>query len=197
MIQKPCSSGAVALLAILLACGLSACTAANSDGNTSVPDGPYKALILQAKDRVTTEFQKEVLSDGEITRAEYDEAVHRYVKCYADQDIVVQAHINSGGYYQYGVSSPKSVQFQADTNQCWAKNLDGVEDIYIQMLTNPAGIDIVDAEVACLRKGGLVDESFTGEQLKKLLAEDPTGGNLPYDHQDPVARRCNLNPASG
>jgi hypothetical protein len=171
---------------VMVACG--------SKPGATVPDGPYRAQILQAQQRATSDFERGVLSDGKITKAEYDEAVQRYVKCMADKGVTVNPYEMGGGYYGYSVPSRENDTFQRWGDSCAKGTTYLVEDLYIQMLTNPSGGDIDDAVAACLARKGLVDNSFTGSELKRLNAIDPRGKNLPYDSADPDAIACETNP---
>lgn len=186
-VMRRCGSAIIAgALMLVAACG-------GADG-PSVPDGPYRAQIIQAQQEATSDFQRQVLSDGKITKAEYDEAVHRYVKCFTDQGVDVTAYDNGGGYYQYGVPSDENGKFQQLSDSCAKGTVALIEDLYIQMLTNPSGGDIDDAVAACLIRKHLVDNTFTGAELKQLQAADPRGKNLPYDQNDPDAMACETNP---
>lgn len=156
--------------------------------------GPYRAQIVQARQQAASDFQRDVLADGTITKAEYDEAVNRYVQCLGDKGVAVTAADNGGGYYQYAVASGQDAKFQQWSDPCAKGTTDLIEDLYIQMLTNPSGGDIDDAVAACLVRKGLVDKSFTGSELKRLNAADPRGENLPYDSADPEAIACETNP---
>lgn len=157
-------------------------------------DRPYQAQTLQARQQATSDFQRGVLADGTITKAEYDEAVNRYVRCLGDKGVTVTAVDNGGGYDQYAVASGQDAKFQQWSDSCANGTTDLIEDLYIQMLTNPSGGDIDDAVAACLARKGLVDRSFTGSELKQLNLADPRGKNLPYDSADPDAVACETNP---
>lgn len=160
----------------------------------AVPDGPYKAQILQARQQATSDFQREVLADGVITKAEFDEAVQRYVKCMADKGVDATPYDMGGGYYGYAVSSDSNDQFQRFSDACHEGTTALIEDLYIQMLTNPSGGNIDDAIAACLIRKGLVDATFTGAELRRLYSADPRGKNMPFDTNDPEARACTINP---
>ncbi len=172
------------------------CTTGGGTPEATVPDGPYKAQVLRAQQDATSDFERQVLSDGAISAAEYDEAVARYVRCFADQGVTVTPS-DIGGYYQYGVAKDEAEKFRTLSESCAKGNTLIIEDLYIQMLTNPSGGDIYDAVAACLVRKGLASESLTGSELKQLQAADPRGANLPYDPEDPEARACEINPEAG
>lgn len=180
---------ALCLIAMTL---LGACASEENSG--AVPDGPYKAQIFQARQQATSDFQREVLADGIITKAEFDEAVQRYVTCMADKGVEVKPYDMGGGYYGYAVGSDSNDQFQRFSDACHEGATALIEDLYIQMLTNPSGGNIEDAVAECLVRKGLVDATFTGAELRRLSSADPRGKNMPFDTNDPEAVACRINP---
>ena len=176
--QKNC------LLVTLLVAGTSACGATGSDA----PKGPYSADIQQAKAKTTSDFQRQVLADGKITRAEYEEAVDRYVSCMNSHGAEISKTLNSAGYYYYsqpGVASPSSW-----TTKCADDSTGFVESLYVQMLRNPNHIDENELMAQCLVRSRLAPAGYTG----KKYAEDQKAA-FPFSADDPRFNACLDNPS--
>lgn len=56
-------------------------TGCSASSSAAPGAGPYSAEIKAAAKQATSDFERGVLSDGVITRAEYQEAIQRYVDC--------------------------------------------------------------------------------------------------------------------
>lgn len=155
---------------------------------TAAPDDdPYQIRYEEALRAATSDFERAVLEDGEITRAEYEEAVERYVSCMADAGVEVGLH-EQGGYYTYSAAAASG--FDATHDRCAEGTTLLVAGLYVDQLTNPGAEDYDELIVACLIRAGLVDPDYTAEQL----TADATDQTLPLDDSSAGFHGCMANP---
>lgn len=155
----------------------------------SPEDGPYSARFAEAMQQATSDFEREVLADGVVTRAEYEEAVERYVECMADVGIKVTL-IDQEGYYVYSFAQTPGLD--AADIECMRGTTLLVSGLYTDPLKNPGNDDYDEIVVACLKRAGVVDERYTATQF----ASDSVDHTLPVDDEDPALSRCMANPSS-
>lgn len=155
---------------------------------TAAPDeDPYRLRYEEALRAATSDFERAVLGDGEITRAEYEEAVERYVSCMADAGIEVGLH-EQGGYYTY--SSAAAPGFDATHDRCAEGTTLLIAGLYVARLTNPGAEDYDELIVACLIRAGLVEADYTAERF----TADATDQTLPFDDASAGFDGCMANP---
>lgn len=153
-------------------------------------DHPYADRYAEALNRATSDFERSVLADGTITRAEYEEAVSRYVTCMTETGFAVTLE-EQHGYYVYSYHDAPGLD--AADARCVEGNTAVIAGLYVDQLTNPGADDIDTLIVACLVREGLVDSDYTTEQF----AGDATSGALPFDDTAPAFDSCMANPSRG
>jgi major membrane immunogen (membrane-anchored lipoprotein) len=169
-------------LPILAACGV------NQTSNRPTNANPYTAQIKEAAEKSKSEYSRRVLSDGVITRREYDDTVRRAVICAEKQGVKVNV-TSYQGLNRYGVKKAATRIFK----QCSEDNLALIEGLYTATIMNPAKEDIDELTARCLRKSKLAPASLTGRQLKDALAAEATD-SLPFKTSDPRFDACMTNP---
>lgn len=183
------------ILPLTLTLSLAAGCGEASDPRSSDTD-PYAAEIKAAARGARSEFERQVMSDGKITRREYEETVQRAVTCARDRGVEVNV-ITRYGINQYEVIGDEEGVF----DQCSDTYLGVIEALYSSTVMNPQKEDIFDLTAECLRKSGLADESFTGEDFKSIVIPGGTDGSrgvsgaFPFDESDPRFEACSINPA--
>lgn len=143
------------------------CSAAETEAN------PFEARFEEARTQATTDFERDILEDGEITRAEYDEAVNRFIECMEAQSIKISA-VEQSGYYVFSTTSASSAYEAADP-QCRPGTIDVIEALYVDMTMNPENRPYNEVMRECLIARGLVDEDFTTKDLNDEMSR---GGEL-------------------
>lgn len=156
--------GALVLLAGLIAGGSTGCAAATSDTSN-----PYAALFEQARSQATTDFERAALEDDEITRAEYEEGVNRYVECMASQGASVSP-IDQFGYFVFETSD--SAAYERADPQCRLGTIEHVEPLYVDILTNPQMQPHLVLVAECLTARGVVEPGFDDADLQRALDEE-------------------------
>jgi hypothetical protein len=146
-----------------------------------------------ARKKATSDFERDVLADLDISRAEYEEAIRRYVRCVEDQGVEIEA-IPQSGYYTFGASGrDASVIDQAQTS-CRVGTIDLIEPIYVDKLVNPGKQNMDELIAACLVRKGVAPSSYTGKQLK--ADRDNDLANAPFDREDDRVSDCHGNPSA-
>lgn len=171
-----------------------------------MPTGPYAERIEAARGQVTSAFEKNVLADGEINRAEYEEAVQRFLSCTDAQNIKVEVEDQEGYYIYSSASDPE--EFDRVYAICAPGTVDVIAGLYTDMLVNPTNGDLDTMTAACFVRAGLVNEPFTAADFRDLLSRSGTedrDGDSKETRIDPEAQRlvnteeaniCMANPAS-
>jgi hypothetical protein len=160
-------------------------------------DGPYAAEILAASKVATSDFERSVLSDGMITRAEYEESVQRLVSCGKDRGITISP-IAQGEVYNY--SFPLTDTSDAVMTECSAGTTMVIETIYSNMVRNPAKGDYEALVASCLARSGLAPSGYDKSQyLADRSAVEKDGvltADFPFDPEDPRLAECESDPES-
>lgn len=167
-------------------------------GDSTPAGGAYAAQFEQARQAATSDFERDVLADDEITRAEYEEAFQRYVDCMAGKGIAVGLY-DQGGQYFVSVAAEDDEAFQREESEEGGGCVEGttalISPLYVQILTNPNQEDHTELIVACLIDLGLADPSFTAEQWEELTAQGQNA-QWPFDKEDHRFSACLLNPSN-
>ena len=88
-----------------------------------------------ARKNATSSFERGVLADGVISRVEYEESVHRYVKCMTDAGVGISAIADSMGRYSY-----ESTHYsESASDLCTAGRTAWIEPLYEAIITYPDG----------------------------------------------------------
>lgn len=169
-------------VACCLAANVLAACAASPPG-----DDPYRARYAEALRAATSDFERAVLEDGEVTRSEYEEAVDQYVACMADAGIETGLH-DEGGYYSY--SFTKTPDLETTSDRCAEGTTLLVAGLYVDQLTNPGAEDYDELIVACLIRAGLAEADYSAAQFDA----DARDGTLPFDDTAPGFDACMANP---
>lgn len=165
----------------------------------------FSDLVITAlNDPNLEEFDTDVLrrakDSGRIDQADYDEAYSRFGNCMADSGKPITLTRLSNGLYRVEntpLSDGESIQSamsivtrcaQGTTNVI--SELYGIQQGNPELLTNPY-------EIAhkCLETKGLVDASFSFDDLRKAIGSEVSGGNalkdrVPFDPYGDEAQAC-------
>lgn len=194
---------------LVVACGLLLVVAC-SGGNQGESERRHIAsnftelVVAALEDPTLQEFDRDVLKraqiSGRIEQADYDEAFSRFAQCMKTSGKPVTLTRLSNGLYRVAntpLSDGESIESaiaivtkcqQGTTNQI--AELFGIQQGNPDLLANPY-------EIAhkCLNSKGLVDSSFSAEDLRKAIGSEGHGGEslhekLPFDPEDDEAQAC-------
>ncbi|MDR0284388.1 MAG: hypothetical protein LBI33_05790 [Propionibacteriaceae bacterium] len=119
-----------------------------------------------------TDFERQVLSDYQVSDAEYAEAQGRYVGCMADQGWTVT--ISDNGYTISAApgSHARETVPQSTVDSCMKGSLFYIEPIYLGLRDNPQGLSLSEQIRACFEANGVPDGvGLTSEQFDQLVAD--------------------------
>lgn len=180
-------------LAMFLCVTVGACSADPVEVSSS---NALDTRLEWAQDQATSQFERDALEDGEVTRAEYEEAVSRFVVCMADRGHDVEA-TPQGIAFVYSVAGTSGVDDAFD--KCSIGTTAVLEPAYVDTQRNPEGVDSNELVLACLQREQLLDESISVEFFVEHNGSTTTGVNgsdsskswdLPFDQDDPRYISC-------
>lgn len=167
-----------------LALALTACGSGGVTGGDGAPSfsGPHAESFARAYENAQTDFQREVIAKGEITRADYEEAWSRLREC--AQDAGLQAGVvDEGGLYTLTTSGQAD---QAALDECTERTTFGIDALYLATHRNPENRDELELLVECLQRAGLVGPEYTVQRLR----EENSSSQFSYPTDDPAALAC-------
>lgn len=172
----------------------------------------WAAEIATAKAKATSDFEREVFADNEITQAEYDEAVTRYVECMS-RTLPSEFTPFTATKNQFGMHSFGSPRVPNDRDQAWTTAYglaDGtcavgtttlVGPIFVSQVMNPRRQTPDEQFVDCLKRHGFVPDAYTEDNLLADMAAaemDAPGANARHatdiDLKEPEPHACFVTP---
>lgn len=173
------------LVLVLLVTVVASCSAASEEEAAN----PYAPMFEQARSEATSQFELDVLADDVVTRAEYEEAMQRYVSCIEDMGSGVTLE-ESGGYYTYMITGD-AARYDAISDDCSRGTNEWIEALFVETLMNPDNRDYFEIIAECLVETGIVDPPFGKDELLQLeesagqvsQGQGGTPDNTPVDPQ--------------
>ncbi|HHW84554.1 MAG TPA: hypothetical protein GX743_12230 [Actinomycetales bacterium] len=138
------------LLPLAAALLLSGCSAGTEEG-------PWSDTIREYGSLASSDFERDVLSDGEITQAEYDEAVDRFVSCARDQGVEVEV---TGTGYVFEAAPSGQTHAETVVHDCAIGTTSLIEGLWTAMQQNPENIVMEQLVVDCLKDAGAIPDSY-------------------------------------
>jgi len=146
-----------------------------------------------------TDLEQQVLEravgTGAISAADYERVFAVFTGCMSQQGVNVTWQKESDGVYyppliDYQVVSFTSAQWSSANSTC-QPNVYAVQQLYMVQQANPDLLaDPSQAVVACLRRNGLVDASYTSQDFDNDWAYTGAEPPFPFDPFDPAAHAC-------
>ena len=178
-------------LAAAVAAVLSGCATRQAAPTASVA-AVWNAQITQAlADPHLTPFERAVLSDYQITDAEYQEARNGLRQCMADAGWIVTdqpdgSYVTKGapGTVNQGQGLPPEVMLS-----CEIGTTNYIEPIYVGMRDNPRGLTMAQQVRACFQAHDVPDGSdLTDDEFARLV------NDLNYHASTPQGKLCFYDP---
>lgn len=167
-------------------------TSCTEQGTVTVNQG-WSAEIDAAKNRATSQFEKEVLSDGIVTHAEKEESLQRWISCMTDRGHTATVELDDNGneVTVTTASIEGSGQVNADSAQCAEGTIRIIPGLYEAMQQNPENRDFNELYAECLLRHGVVEAPFSGKDFSDALKNSQAGQGTPsLNFEDPVLRKC-------
>ncbi len=175
-------------------CALTLALAACSPSEVAISeDNPYKEDFDLALQNATSEFEREVLKDGVITKAEYDEAMNRYVDCVRDHGISISS-TDDYGMHTFAVSGDLDAYENEVEPLCSTGLTIHIAPMYYDITRDPQRRGILKVAAECLVRSGQVEAPFTGEDVFNLSTSETLD---PLSQQVVTSEdfyRCLMNP---
>lgn len=177
---------ALCLVGVMLLLLVAGCGKAEQSGPS-----PYRAQILEAARLAHTAFERNILKDGRITRAEYVSAEQRFMACVKAHGVAIAAE-QKFGTYTY-VTSGDGATSDSVVEKCSTGTTYYIEALYNETVTNPQQQDAIVIRVRCLVKSGLAPAGYTAREYRQASGADGVL-HLPFSDTDPRFEECMTNP---
>lgn len=184
----------VVLLGLLVGCTAPAPPESEADSPVSVPTPNlhYSAEFAAAKAAATTDFERKVLDDDVITRAEFTEARNLYFRCIRARGLEVTTTPSESGLGGLSVTgSWEQSAVDSALSECLSGTTEVIEPLYVELVTNPDKRDLNDLIAECLVAFGVVQAPFTGADY---IEQSQSGEFNLRIMDDPDGARCEQNP---
>jgi hypothetical protein len=156
-------------------------------------DGPWAQEFADAIAKSTSAAEREVLADGVVTQEELEDAHSGVRRCLADSGLEIH-YFPDGGFETSGpngaVSTMPFEKSDSILQACEGRYDTWITFLYEQTRRNPEQRDEATIEVACLRRSGVVDTSYSRADWQ---AENDTGA-FSFDATSKRAKDCALDP---
>lgn len=176
---RPVQRGIAALVVVVVAL-TAGCS--RGEGNAIDPANPYAAEFEQALASASSDFERAVLADGQITAEEWQEAQQKEVSCLTDHGITAWYDTDPLGDSLNFPSIGGEAPDESVLSDCARGTTRQIQSLYEAVRINPAHEDPDDLIAACLRRHGLAPEGFTGQDLKVIWDSLPVYSG---DHSAP------------
>lgn len=170
---------------------------------TSSPSA-WAAEFELARAAATSDFERQVLADDEITRAEYEEAVQLYVECAHDAGVDISP-VEQDGAYIYAVDGLIDDATDLVLDDCAVGTTMQIEGLYSSIATNPDNEDWWGLFLRCMKDSGLVEEDATLAEVQQAIAISSVTSDgevveqgewsAPFPDDDPAFVACFTDPA--
>lgn len=166
-----------------LGLGVAIAVISGCSSDPSVEESPYASWFEDARRGATSQFEKDALVDGEISRAEYEEAMQRYVACIADKGASVELE-DQTGYYVYNISGDVDL-YDSVADGCREGTIRFIEPLFVETFTNPQNLDFDELTAQCMIALKVVNPPFTKadflETMNRSGAVTTNADPLPID----------------
>lgn len=155
---------------------LSGCSGTHATEAPSIAPMWADAIQRALDDPGLSDFERQVLSDDDVTDAEFREAQDRFTQCMADLGWVVAFNVGQGGYSvspDAGNPDTKMTGVQPDNMQCQKGTLSYIEPIYLGLRDNPRGLDFAGQIQACYARRGVHDGADLGHDQFAAMLDAP------------------------
>lgn len=151
---------------------------AGCSSNGPADDDPYAEEFAWVIENPASDFEREVLEDGEVTREEYDRAHELFLECMEqtyppDGLYVVSLEVSSSGFYSTLVHVPAGTHDNFDDNLygatydvCAHGTIEEIGHLYMNRELNPERLTLAELMVRCLVDEGVVDSGYTVDNFE-------------------------------
>jgi hypothetical protein len=132
------------------------------------PSNAYSTEYQAALAAATSDFELKVLEDGEVSGAEYEEAMNLYFECLESRGLTVTPQRLGSGLYAFEVTGLwNEAEVNAAIGECAEGTSEVIEPLYSMVSKNPRNRDVYELTAECLVAVGFVDAPFTAADFKR------------------------------
>ncbi|MFF2389362.1 hypothetical protein [Agromyces sp. NPDC058104] len=133
---------------------------------------PWAAQIRDAKASAASDFERDVLNDDVISRAEYEEAMDRFVQCMNDSGLPTSKGV-AGDFYNVSTSYPNGADTSGAVESECGQGTNGlIEVLYVSMTQNPENRPYNEVLAECFQRTGITKDGATRSDLDAAFEED-------------------------
>ncbi|PYY33158.1 hypothetical protein DEI89_10780 [Curtobacterium sp. MCBD17_030] len=194
VLRRPGRGIAIMVLSMLLMSGCAQDAASAPSTPQRLPAaGPWAQEFGESL-ALASDYETQILRDGEISAAELADAQARDRACMRDAgyDLQVADDGTSSLSRIDGADLPEMDVVEAVRRRCSHQFDRSITYLFNEVRRNPEKQDEAKITVACLQKSGLVGKDYTE---RKWRSENDTG-MFSFDDYDPAAAQCRLDPLS-
>lgn len=186
-------AGGVSIVVALCLVGCSSAAVPEPAASPLAVTGPWADEFRTAYADAKSDFEREVLVDGTITSAEYEQSKNHLRSCLVDANLTITWDERGG--FELGSKSgdyPDDFFERSDPvlTQCESRWTGSILYLYEQIRRNPQRQDESALQVACLKTAGLVDGTYGTDQWRR----DNENDAFPFDSRSDAAVRCAADP---
>lgn len=155
--------------------------------------GPWAEDFRDALAHGISDYEAEILADGQVTTAEVEDAHDRISRCLADSGYTITYSADGGfeiGSLRGGAPSNDMTRTNAVLEACEQRYDEYVTMLFQETRRNPEKQDEAKITVACLRRAGLVGKGYT----ERKWQSEYDHGVFSFNDSDPRAQQCDLDP---
>ncbi|MDR1033760.1 MAG: hypothetical protein LBL41_03205 [Bifidobacteriaceae bacterium] len=147
----------ICIFALVSVLFLSACSASES---TDTGASPYAEEFAEAREKATSDIQREILADDKITDAEIEEVVASFKACLNEHGI----SFSMDSRYNPSFSGEHDTDVEIKCTESTVG--DYLTELYFKIKYNPTKVEENALYASCLVRRGLVPDDFTAEDFK-------------------------------
>lgn len=155
-------------------------------------DGPYSERLALAFDGARTDFERDAIRDGSISRAEYKMALRLFVDCMSSNSVEVRL-VEGGDYYSYELLDEQASLYEHYRPECKVGTVEFVEPLFVDMRMNPENLSIEQNVLNCLVQRS---DRFSQVELSDVYEFLSQGTESVIQASDPVVAGCLASPAA-
>lgn len=156
-------------------------TACSGDAPGIDENHPWAEELNLALEIVTSDFEREALADGVITREEYEMAHDLWLDCMEqtfppDGSVHIRLIPDPLGRYTYEISGLNDETLDLyDTvrHACMTGTIEEIAPLYNDMTWNPDNVPRIELVFACLEREGLIPDDYTIDDYEHDRSAEP------------------------
>jgi len=148
------------------------CSCSAGSGQAADASNPYSAQIKAAAGTTSSEYVRQILADGEISRGELSDAEARVVACLGALGIEASYVTNDWGIDNLTVVGGLSTAVSDEVTECQTQWMGPIDQLFWDQYVNPMNQDMNGLIAACLVRKGLAPAGFSGSDYANVARDN-------------------------